>query len=171
MPRLKLWSRPERPAPGVRTRLSVQVLDDRTAPSSLLAAEDDPQDEAARAATATYLSSSNEPTGTMTSEEGTGVLAPTNLPPEIVDFVAVEIGPGLYRFTGRVIDEAPGGLVVAFGGVPSAEGQSATTNADGTFSLTLQMQTDGSDTGNVSAVTQDASGQTSNVATCWVDPQ
>ena len=99
-----------------------------------------------------------------------GVRAPTNLPPEIVDFVVIQIGPGLYRITGRVIDESPGGLEVTFGGVPSAVGQTATTASDGTFTLTVQMQTDGSDTGNISAVTQDSAGLSSNVATYWVDP-
>jgi hypothetical protein len=168
MPPLKLWSRPERPAPSLRTRLAVRVLDDRAAPSSLLAAEDDRQPEAARAASAAYLTPSNEPTSTMTP--GEGVRAPTNLPPEIVDFVVVQIGPGQYQITGRVIDESPGGLVVTFGGVPSAEGQSATTSADGTFFLILTMQTDGSDTGLMTAVTQDSAGLSSNVATTWVDP-
>lgn len=163
MPLLKLWGRPERPAPGLRTRLAVQTLDDRAAPSSLLAHEDNQQTEAAWDATVSYLSSTMEPI------EGTGKVA-DNLPPEIVDFTVVRLSTGQYQITGRVIDEAPGGLVVTFGGVPSAEGQAATTNADGTFSLTLTMQTDGSDTGNVSAVTQDSAGLSSNVATTWVDP-
>ncbi len=147
----------------LRTRLAVLALDGRAAPSSLLATEYDRQDETALAAATAYSA--------MTPTPVPGGPVATNRAPEIVDFTVVQIGPGQYRLTGRVIDENPGGLVVAFGGVPAAEGQSATTNAYGTFSLILTMQTDGSDTGLVTASTQDAAGQSSDVATYWVDPQ
>jgi hypothetical protein len=168
---LTLWGRPERPAPGHRTRLSVQALDDRAAPSSLLATEDDRRAEAAWDEAAAYLSPSGGPTASMMPVGGVGDRGPTNQPPQIVDFAVVRLDTGRYQFTGRVIDEAPGGLAVTFGGVPTAVGQTTTTNADGTFSLTLQMQTDGSDMGTVTAVTQDVVGLWSNTAGVWVDPR
>jgi hypothetical protein len=171
MPLLKLWGRPERPVPGLRTRLSVQALDDRAAPSSLLATESDRQAEGAWDATAAYLSPSGGPTCCLIPVGGVGDKTPTNQPPVIVDFAVVRLDTGEYRFTGRVIDEAPGGLTVWFDGVPSAAGRTATTNADGTFTLTLTLQSDGSDMGTVTAVTRDAAGLWSNVAGVWVDPR
>jgi hypothetical protein len=168
---LKLWGRPERPTPGLRTRLSVQLLDDRAAPSSLLAAEGDRQAEAAWDETAAYLSASGWPTSSMAPVGGVGDKTPTNLAPVIVDFTVVRLETGGYQFTGRVIDEAPGGLTVTFGGVPSAAGQTATTASDGTFSLILTLRTDGTDMGTVTAVTRDTAGLWSNVAGVWVDPR
>ena len=170
MPQLKLWGRPERPAPSLRTRLCVQALDDRAAPSSLLATEADRQDEAAWDATLAYLSPSGGPTASMSPIGGTGKDIPIDRPPQIVDFAVARLASGQYQFTGRVIDEAPAGLTVWFSGIPSADGQTATTSADGAFALSLVLRTDGSDMGNVSTVTQDAAGQWSNVAIVWVDP-
>jgi hypothetical protein len=92
-------------------------------------------------------------------------------PPQIVDFTAEEIGNGLFVFTGQVIDAAPGGLVVTFGGgVPSVSGLTAVTNADGAFTLTVRLQTNGTDTGTVSVTTTDAQGLTSNEALVYVSP-
>jgi hypothetical protein len=171
MPLLTLWGRPERPAPGLRTRLSVQALDDRSAPSSLLATEGDRQAEAAWDEAAAYLSASGGGAYSMVPVGGVGDKTPTNMPPVIVDFTVVRLDTGEYEFTGRVIDEAPGGLTVTFGGVPSAAGRTATTASDGTFTLTLALQTDGTDMGTVTAVTRDAVGLWSNVAGVWVDPR
>jgi hypothetical protein len=167
---LKLWGRPERPAAGFRTRLSVLALEDRANPSSLWSAVDDWRDETSWAEAVAGLSTPGGSTDCLLCGLIGKISLPIDLPPLIVDFQVVRVDSGRYEFTGRVIDEAPGGLVVTFGGVPSAAGQTATTNADGTFSLTLSMQTDGTDMGIVTAVTQDAAGQSSNVAVAWVDP-
>lgn len=91
--------------------------------------------------------------------------------PVIVDFTATEVAHGLYRFTGRVIADSPGGLVVRFGGEPvSVAGLTAVTEADGTFSLLVIVHTDGSDSGYVTAVTQDAQGHTSNTPGVYITP-
>src|SRR5262245_11741405 len=95
----------------------------------------------------------------------------TNAPPQIVNFNAEQVGNGLYIFTGQVIDEAPGGRVVTFGGgVPTVAGQTVVTNTDGTFSLTIRLRTDGTDTGTVSVTTVDAQGLPSNEALVYVSP-
>jgi hypothetical protein len=167
---LKRWGRPERPAAGFRTHLSVLALEDRANPSSLWSALDDWQNESAWVAAVAVASASGGSTYSLLDDLIGKITLPIDLPPIIVDFQVVRVDAGRYELTGRVFDESPGGLVVTFGGVPSAEGQTATTNADGTFSLTLSMQTDGTDMGIVTAVTQDAAGQSSNVAVAWVDP-
>jgi hypothetical protein len=166
----RLPGRRGRPAPQLRTRLTLSALDDRSAPSALTGSVADEPDEL------TLLAASMLATAA-TEEENAGYLSsasdanapPLPAPPQIVNFNAEEVGYGLYRFTGQVIDPNPGGLVVTFGGVPTMVGKTATVGNDGNFSLLVQLQTDGSDTGNVSAVTQNAAGQ-SNVATVWVDP-
>ena len=167
---LKQWDRPGWPAAGFRTRLSVLALEDRAAPSSLWSAVDDWRDKFAWAAAVADVSTSGGSTYCLLDDLIGKITLPINLPPVIVDFQVVRVDAGRYELTGRVFDESPGGLVVTFGGVPSAAGQTATTNADGTFSLTLSMQTDGTDMGIVTAVTQDAAGQSSNVAIAWVNP-
>jgi hypothetical protein len=146
--------RPAGPAARRPARLFVEQLDDRAAPSGGLTSEPEPW--AGIGMTAELVAIGKEV---------------PNLPPEIVDFTATEVEPGLFRFTGRVNDESPGGLTVTFGGVPGCvQGVSVVTNADGTFELLVQVSTDGSDTGTVEVVTQDAAGQSSDVATYYLDP-
>ena len=53
----------------------------------------------------------------------------SNAAPRVVNFMAVEIISGLWRFTGDVIDEAPGGLTVTLGGEPESL-QNVTTTTD-----------------------------------------
>lgn len=92
-------------------------------------------------------------------------------PPRIVDFAAVEYSHGLFTFSGRVIDESPGGLTVKFGGSPvTTFGMTITTESDGVFSKTVQMLTNGQDSGTITAQTRDAGGQASNVASKDIDP-
>jgi hypothetical protein len=86
--------------------------------------------------------------------------------PQIVNFGGVEVQQGWYYFTGQVQGGTVGGLTISFAGVPSLAGQTAVTNADGTFSLLVQVQTDGSDYGTVTAQTS-VDGQASNLA--WYD--
>jgi hypothetical protein len=88
--------------------------------------------------------------------------------PVINDFTAVE-GPGqIFTFSGTVTDQTPGGLSVGFGGIPALVGQSATTNGGGAFSLTVQLQDNGSDNGTAWAQTADWWGLISNQATTSV---
>jgi hypothetical protein len=95
----------------------------------------------------------------------------TNAAPKIVDFDATSLGGGLYRFTGRVVDEFPAGLAVVFAGVPTVEGVEVFTGSDGSFSLTIQLQTDGTDCGMVSVRTMDHLGQMSNEPFVNVNPR
>ena len=92
-----------------------------------------------------------------------------NVAPQVTNFSAVAVGGGLWRFTGDVIDEAPAGLTIAFGGEPvSLQNLTAPTDANGHFDKTLMLHTDGSDNGMASAKTTDAAGQASNVATFMI---
>ena len=94
-----------------------------------------------------------------------------NQAPQITDFTATDLGGGRYVISGRVIDESPGGLTITFGGsVPSLNGQTTTTYADGTFSVVVRLQTDGTDIGYLLATTQDAQGLASNEASVYIHP-
>jgi hypothetical protein len=89
-------------------------------------------------------------------------------PPVIGGFTATEGANHVFTFSGAVTDQTPAGLTVSFGGIPSLASQSTTVNADGSFSLTLQLQCDGSDNGTAWAQTTDWWGLQSNVATVSV---
>ena len=96
---------------------------------------------------------------------------PANLAPQITDFTAEQVGNGLFIFTGRVVDENPDGLIVAFcGDVPTVRGQVAVVQPDGTFTLVIRLRTDGTDVGFVTAITADAQGAVSNEAVAFVSP-
>ena len=91
--------------------------------------------------------------------------------PQITSFGAAEISTGWYLFTGTVTAAGnPAGIVVTLGGGPaSLAGVTATVQADGTFSVLVQMQTNGNDDGTATAVfTQN--GVQSNVAMTYVSP-
>lgn len=78
-----------------------------------------------------------------------------NNTPQIEGFVADGGNAPTWVFSGRVTDENPGGRIVVFGGL--LDGQTATTNEDGTFSITVQI----TGIGTVSAQTMDPQGSTS----------
>ena len=86
---------------------------------------------------------------------------PVNQPPSI-DLIATPIGNGVFVLHGQVTDEHPGGLTVFFTGVTSVQGLSVVTNDDGSFSLTVQLKTDGTDFGNVVATVTDDGGLSAN---------
>lgn len=140
-----MWSFLRSPRPAAapfRARLSLESLDQRLAPSDLLQTPGDPPE------TVTYFPAD-----------------PTNKPPQIVNFQAVEVVGGMWRFTGDVIDEFPGGLTITFGGGPdSLQGVTTTTNASGHFDIAVFMKTDGTDYGTATAQTVDNIGQQSNLA-------
>ena len=104
--------------------------------------------------------------GDIVLDGGTRVAA--NVAPVIVDFQAEQLANGLFLLTGRVVDENPDGLVVTFEGSNSANGKIAT--ADGTFSVTVQLRTDGTDSGFLGATTVDAQGLTSEEVLVFLDP-
>jgi hypothetical protein len=121
------------------------------------------------------------PAASGTGDPGTGTDAasgpvyitapPQNAAPRVVNFGAAEIVGGLWRFTGDVADEAPGGLTIWFGGEPaSLENATATTDANGHFDEVFILRTDGSDNGLASAETRDSQGLDSNVAVYGIHP-
>jgi large repetitive protein len=96
----------------------------------------------------------------------TAQVAVTNTAPVISGFTAVQGVNGYWTFSGTVTDEHPEGLVVRFGGLNSLTGQKATVQADGTFSITVQLAA--GETGTASAQTTDWWGLDSNLALKYV---
>ena len=99
--------------------------------------------------------------------DGSGGSLPPPPPPEIVNFTATEGTNRYWTFSGQVIDETPAGLTVNFGGIPSLEGATATTDTNGCFSYCVQLYS--GESGTATAQTTDWWGQTSNVAEVFVD--
>lgn len=86
--------------------------------------------------------------------------------PTILDFTCVpEIG-NMWTFSGRVADEHAAGMTVSFGGLPSLLGKTATVNADGTFSFTIELQP--GEEGTATAWTCDWWGQLSETVCTFV---
>ena len=95
---------------------------------------------------------------------------PANQAPQIVNFAAEEMGLGVICLTGQVVAADPSGAVVQFSGsVESAQGLTVTTDADGYFSLIIQLPTDGTEGGFILANTT-IQGQASNTASVFVLP-
>jgi hypothetical protein len=103
-----------------------------------------------------------------------GSYAPETLddaPPRIINFAAEEVSAGLFVITGQVIDDNPGGLIVTFGGnVAAVAGRTAEVQDDGTFEIVVQLNTNGTDGGWVTATTVDEVGQTSNTPAIFIMP-
>ena len=95
--------------------------------------------------------------------------APNQIP-EIVDFNCEELENGSFRVTGRVLDEDPNGLVVTLGGSTSAAGTTIICNSDGTFSVIVNLRTDGTDAGFITATTTDDDGAESEEVEYFVNP-
>jgi len=95
-----------------------------------------------------YKNASDMATATLTSNA-----------PVIQDFAVVHIG-NVWTFTGKVIDEAPGGLTVTFSGAAALNNRTTITDANGFFSVTYTLSTP--NTWLASAVTTDVWGQPSN---------
>jgi hypothetical protein len=85
--------------------------------------------------------------------------------PVITNFTSSEGAGHGFTFTGTVSDQSPAGLTVSFGGIPSLAGQTATVSSNGTFSLAVVLNADGSDNGMAWAQTVDWWGLTSNQPT------
>jgi Ca2+-binding RTX toxin-like protein len=82
-----------------------------------------------------------------------------NLPPVIDDFQAEQLPQNLWSFTGRVIDEAPGGLTVVFSGLRSG---STTTEPDGWFAFDAFIEEH--ETGWLTALVTDTGGLTATAS-------
>jgi hypothetical protein len=84
--------------------------------------------------------------------------------PVIQGFTCSEQSDG-YLFSGTVLDESPGGLVVYLGGVPvSLQGKTVTVQADGTWSILIQLNGTQTDEGTATAYVTDWWGQQSETA-------
>jgi hypothetical protein len=102
----------------------------------------------------------------MSSENGYGGYGGYGfIPPEILGFHGTESTPGMWTFTGQVIDdESVHGLIIEFGGL--LEGESTMVRADGTFELTIML--DPNAVGIATAVTTDWDGIMSHQVECTV---
>ena len=151
-----------------RVRLALEALDLRLSPSSLIGTfADEPVPPPPDPSTPIVTSPADED-GEVIFVVGAGRV---DAAPQIANFTAVAVAGGLWRFTGDVIDEAPGGLLITFGGEPaSLQNMTTTTDANGQFDITVLLHTDGSDNGLASAQTADAAGQPSNVALYNITP-
>ena len=95
---------------------------------------------------------------------------PANVPPVITNFNAEQTGNGFYIISGQVTDENPDGMIVTLGGSTSAAGRTIIVQSDGSFSCIVQLATDGTDTGTISATTIDDHGVVSNEMYVLVSP-
>ena len=151
-------SRPSAAFSPVRLRL--EALDLRLPPSSLLDPPDDLVLAPPPAATELSCEFDSLPPGTEQSSQNFLPVQQVNGAPQIINFQGVEVVRGMWRFTGDVIDESPGGLIVTFGGEPvSLQNVAAPTDATGHFDKTVLLRTDGSDTGTATARTVDVQGR------------
>lgn len=87
--------------------------------------------------------------------------------PVISDFVGVLQTGTMWIFSGRVTDEGHTGMIVRFDGLASLDGKTATVQANGTFSLTVQLQPN--EEGTALAETTDWWGLVSNEASFLID--
>jgi hypothetical protein len=139
-----LFGRPARPAPVRRTRLFLEALAERWVPD-----------------------------GTPTLNDPMYLTAPIDQPPVITDFEAVELSAGLYSLEGTVQDpdEDPAGLTVTFHGPQSAiDGRTEMTGSGGHFEFVVQLPTDGTGSGTITAQAADRAGKLSNTASDYVSP-
>jgi hypothetical protein len=154
--------------------LTLEALDLRLPPSSLDPAATDSTLAPPGTATPVLIAASTAPATTTTTTTNPTPTTPTGspaVPPQLVNFLAVPVVGGLWSFSGDVIDAAPAGLTVALGGEPpSLQGVKTTTDANGHFSVSVLMHTDGSDNGYAAAQTADGTGTASNVALYYVKP-
>jgi len=74
---------------------------------------------------------------------GTATISITNDPPVIVNFEASEQWGNLWNFSGQVLDESPGGLIVQFSGPNGIDGRTVTVAANGWFNLTVPVTQNG----------------------------
>jgi hypothetical protein len=166
----RLFPRPARPGTVRRARLGLEHLGDRALPSDI-----------GGLVTVPPPGYTTPPVGGDTGAAPAYYTTPPayyTTPPvggdfqvssQLVNFAANEIGHGYFEFTGRVLMNGTGaaGVTVTLDGLPSLVGQTVTTASDGTFTLFIQLQTDGTDNGTAEAWATVA-GHVTNTALCDV---
>ncbi len=100
--------------------------------------------------------------GLTSSQAATQLSVP---PPSISDFSGSAGVGGYWTFSGKVNAWFPGGMTVTLSGLPSLNNVTVTTDEDGYFSFTVQLNAN--DTGTATARVTDAWGQTSDAAS-WL---
>lgn len=153
---LKSRKRPARSAPVRRSLLGLEELGDRELPSDLLGTEPPPPPPPPDPAL-------------QPPPPGTGNPPPAQTAPFIDTFSAAEVAHGWYTITGHVTCNNPAGLVVVFDGIPALDNVTATVDANGNFTATFPVATDGSDIGTISAQTTQ-NGVDSNLALTYISP-
>jgi hypothetical protein len=87
-----------------------------------------------------------------------------------ITLTAEQVGIGLYVFSGTVTaDPTAVGLKVTFSGTPSTNGQSTTVTSTGAYQVAIEVQTNGTDIGTVTASVTDAAGNTAT-AQVYISP-
>ena len=86
-----------------------------------------------------------------------------DLPPQILNFVGTHGTGNYWTFTGKVVDETPLTCHVQLGGVTALQTATVQINADGTFSVTVEMPP--TTTWVATAQASDALGQVSDIVT------
>lgn len=150
---LPRWYAPKRARMGSSIRLRLESLEYRDHPDGLLGDPPSP------------LPPSNPPPVLIPPP-----MPPANVAPTISNFNAEETGNGFYIISGQVTDEHPDGMFVTLGGSTSAAGKIITVQSDGSFSCIVQLATDGTETGTISARTVDDHGVASNEMYVLVSP-
>ena len=95
----------------------------------------------------------------------TAEISATSFPPIIQSFQATDQGNGRWVFVGTVFGMGMQGIQVAFGGLASLQGQTATVGSDGSFQFTVNLGQ-----GEIGNVTAQAAkdGLQSNLANYYV---
>jgi hypothetical protein len=140
--------RPVRPAPALRSFLRIEELGDRAMPSDLLG---------------------TTPPEPPPPPPGIENPPPVQAAPFINTFIAAEAAHGWWTLSGHVNGTNANGLIVRFDGVPGVDNVTTTVDANGNFSVTIPVATDGSDRGTISAQTTQ-NGVDSNLAFTFMDP-
>jgi hypothetical protein len=86
----------------------------------------------------------------------------TSTPPVIINFVAVNEDGNYWTFQGHVQDESAQGEMIYFAGLPDMQNARAMVDANGDFTVTVQLQS--GEHGTVTAQTMDWWGLASNQA-------
>lgn len=104
---------------------------------------------------------------TADGQSNTAQVVLTDPAPTITQFSSSEHPGDLFVFTGHVTGGYQG-ETVTLGGIPALQGQTATLDSNGNFTISEVLDGQMDDNGDATAQVADAWGTTSNLATSWV---